>query len=85
MALFDDQVIESFTRLETYIESLVLVELDLQEQLSELSRFSRLSSIKIQYLLTKVQHEQALHRLLLESKLVENLGLLERALFGTNL
>ena len=35
-------------------------------------------------MLTRIQHENALHRLLQESKLVENLHLLTRALFGSN-
>ena len=34
--------------------------------------------------MTKLQHEMALHRLLVGSKLDENLNLLERALFGSN-
>ena len=38
----------------------------------------------MEYLLTKLQHEMALHRLLFESKLEMNLNLLERALFGSN-
>ena len=84
LALFDDQVIDSFQNLEKVIESLVFVELNLQEQLSELSRFTRLNNIKMEYLMTKLQHEMALHRLLVGSKLDENLNLLERALFGSN-
>ena len=77
-------MIDSFQNLEKVIESLVFVELNLQEQLSELSRFTRLNNIKMEYLMTKLQHEMALHRLLVGSKLDENLNLLERALFGSN-
>ena len=84
LALFDDQVVYSFQNLEKDIESLVFVELNLQEQLSELSRFTRLNNIKMEYLVTKLQHEMALHRLLIESKLDENLNLIERPLFGSN-
>ena len=84
ISLFDDQVVESFNRLEEDIGALAQIEQTLQDQISDLSLFTRLQNIKTHYLLSRIQHEIALHRLLQESRLVENLHLLTRALFGSN-
>ena len=85
IALFDNQVIDSFHGLEQDIKSLANLELDLQEQLSELSRLTRLNHLRLEFALLKVQHESALHRLFTESPLEKNMVLLERALFSTNI
>ena len=84
MDIFDAQVIDSFHNLERDIQSLVSVEIDLQNQLSELSRHTRLHNLRLEYALTKMQHEIALHRVLVESQLDDNIILLQRALFGSN-
>ena len=60
------------------------IEQTLQDNIADLSLFVRLQNIKTHYLLSRIQHENALHRLLQESRLVENLHLLTRALFGSN-
>ena len=83
--IFDSQVIESFSRLESDIAALANIEMSLQEQISDLTLFTRLQDIRLQYLLSRIQHESTLHRLLTESKLIKNLELLERSLFGTNI
>ena len=83
--IFDSQVIESFSRLESDIAALANIEISLQEQISDLTLFTRLQDIRLQYLLSRIQHESTLHRLLTESKLIKNLNLLERSLFGRNI
>ena len=55
IALFDDQVVDSFLSLERDIESLISLELNLQEQLSELSRLTRLNNLRLEYALAKMQ------------------------------
>ena len=55
VALFDDKVVESFSNLERDIESLISLELNLQEQLSELSRLTRLNNLRLEYALAKMQ------------------------------
>ena len=84
VSIFDGQVVESFNRLEMDIGALAEIEQTLQEQIADLSLFVKLQNIKTQYLLSRIQHEIALHRLLQESKLISNLHLLTRALFGSN-
>ena len=83
--IFDSQVIDSFQNLERDIENLVSVEIGLQDQLSELSRHTRLQNLRLEYAMTKIQQEVALHRVLVESKLEDNIFLLQRALFGSNI
>ena len=85
LQIFDDQIITFFKNLENDIDQLAAIELTLQDQLTEMSRFSHLNTVKFDYLLTKMQHENALHRLLTESKFLDNLALLQRGLFGSNL
>ena len=84
VSIFDEQVVESFNRLEEDIGALAQIEQTLQDQIADLSLFVRLQNIKTHYLLSRIQHEIALHRLLQESRLVANLHLLTRALFGSN-
>ena len=84
LKIFDDQIIQNFKSLDSDITQLAKIELSLQDQLAELTRFSRLTDIKYNYLLIKLQHSNTLHRLLTESKILENLKLLERALFSSN-
>ena len=43
-----------------------------------------MTDVKMQYLLVKLQHSNAIHRLLTESRLLDNLAILERALFSAN-
>ena len=84
LKIFDDQIIKNFESLDSDITQLAKIEMGLQDQLAELTRFSRLTDIKYNYLLTKMQRSNTLHRLLTESKILENLKLLERALFSSN-
>ena len=84
ISIFDKEVVESFGKLEEDIGSLAKIEQTLQDNIADLSLFARLQNVKTHYMLTRIQHENALHRLLQESKLVENLHLLTRALFGSN-
>ena len=84
LKIFDDKIIKNFKSLDSDITQLAKIEMGLQDQLAELTRFSRLTDIKYNYLLTKMQHSNTLHRLLTESKILENLKLLERALFSSN-
>ena len=84
ISIFDGQVVESFNKLEEDIGALAQIEQTLQDNIADLSLFVRLQNIKTHYLLSRIQHEIALHRLLQESRLVENLHLLTRALFGSN-
>ena len=84
ISIFDGQVVESFNRLKLDISSLAQIEQTLQDQIADLQLFVRLQNIRTHYLLSRIQHEIALHRLLQESKLVENLHLLTRSLFGSN-
>ena len=84
ISVFDGQVVESFDRLEKDISSLAQIEQTLQDQIADLQVFVRLQNIKTHYLFSRIQHEIALHRLLQESKLVQNLRLLTRSLFGSN-
>ena len=84
ISVFDSQVVESFDRLEKDINSLAQIEETLQEQIGDMQVFMRLQNIKFQYLFSRLQHENAIHRLLKESKMVENLALLTRSLFGAN-
>ena len=84
LKVFDDQIITNFRNLDKEITSLEKIEVHLQDKIAEISRFSKLQDIKLQYLLVKLQHSSTLHRLLTESKLLQNLRLLERALFSVN-
>merc|ERR1712237_241796 len=84
LKVFDDQIIQNFKNLDTDVNNLAKIELHLQDKLAELSRFSKLMDTKYHYLLVKLQHSTTLHRLLTESKLLDNLRLLERALFSVN-
>ena len=84
LKIFDDQIIQNFKNLDTDVNNLAKIELNLQDKLAELTRFSKLMDIKYNYLLIKLQHSTTLHRLLTESKLLDNLKLLERALFSGN-
>ena len=45
---------------------------------------TKLMEIQTQYLLNRLQHENTLNRLLSESKMLENIRLLSRSLFGAN-
>ena len=85
MDTFDSQIIESFQNLEKDIQNIASIELSLQDQLGELAKTTRLHNLRLEFALLKVQHEAALHRLLVESQIDVNLVLLERALFGTNI
>ena len=84
LKVFDDQIIDNFRNMDREITSLENLEVHLQDKIAEINRFSKLQDIKLQYLLVKLQHSSALHRLLTESKLLQNLRLLERALFSAN-
>ena len=84
LKIFDDKIIDNFQSLENDITQLAKIEINLQDQMTELTRFSRITNIKFEYLLTKMQHSSTLHRLLTESKILDNLALLERALFSSN-
>ena len=84
LKVFDDQIIANFRNMDKEITSLEKIEVHLQDKIAEISRFSKLQDIKLQYLLVKLQHSSTLHRLLTESKLLQNLRLLERALFSVN-
>ena len=44
-----------------------------------------MSDVKFQYLLVKMQHSNTIHRLLTESRILDNLAMLERALFSANI
>ena len=85
IALFDSQVLDSFNNLEQDIQSLANLELGLQDQLSELSRHTRLTHLRLEFAILKIQHESALFRLFTESPLGKNMDLLERALLSSNI
>ena len=85
IALFDSQVLDSFNNLEQDIQSLANLELGLQDQLSELSRHTRLTDLRLEFAILKIQHESALFRLFTESPLGKNMDLLERALLSSNI
>ena len=84
VSIFDGEVVESFNRLEMDVAALVEIEQSLQEQITDLSLFVRLQNIKTRYEISRIQHAIALYRILQESKLISNLQLLTRALFGAN-
>ena len=84
LKVFDDAIIDNFRNMDKEITNLENLEVHLQDKIAEINRFSKLQDIKLQYLLVKLQHSSALHRLLTESKLLQNLRLLERALFSAN-
>ena len=84
ISAFDQQVVESFSRLEQDISSLVEIEKSLQDRVGDLQISVRLQKIQTRYLFSRLQHESTLHRLLSESKMVQNLKLLSRSLFGSN-
>ena len=84
LKVFDDQIIDTFQNMDKEITNLENLEIHLQDKIAEINRFTKLQDIKLQYLLVKLQHSSALHRLLTESKLLQNLRLLERALFSAN-
>merc|ERR1712237_198833 len=84
LKVFDDQIVDTFQTMDKEITNLENLEIHLQDKIAEINRFTKMNDIKMQYLLVKLQHASALHRLLTESKLLQNLGLLERALFSAN-
>ena len=84
ISAFDREVVQSFDRLEKDISSLVEIEAKLQDRVGDLQVQTKLMEIQTQYLLNRLQHENTLNRLLLESRMLENIKLLSRSLFGAN-
>merc|ERR1712055_1286222 len=84
ISAFDKEVVQSFNRLEKDISSLVEIEAKLQDRVGDLQVQSKLMEVQTQYLLNRLQHEGTLNRLLTESKMLENIKLLSRSLFGAN-
>ena len=84
LKVFDDQIVDTFQTMDKEITNLENLEIHLQDKIAEINRFTKMNDIKMQYLLVKLQHASALHRLLTESKLLQNLAILERALFSAN-
>ena len=84
ISAFDEEVVQSFNRLEKDISSLVEIEAKLQDRVGDLQVQSRLMEIQSKYLLNRLQHEITLNRLLSESKMLDNIKLLSRSLFGAN-
>ena len=84
ISAFDKEVVQSFNRLEKDISSLVEIEAKLQDRVGDLQVQSKLMEVQTKYLLNRLQHEGTLNRLLTESKMLENIRLLSRSLFGAN-
>jgi len=63
---------------------LVEIEKSLQDRVGDLQVQSKLMEVQTKYLFSRLQHEGTLNRLLSESKMLENIRLLSRALFGAN-
>ena len=84
ISAFDKEVVQSFNRLEKDISSLIEIEAKLQDRVGDLQVQSKLMEIQTMYVLNRLQHEGTLNRLLAESKMLENIKLLGRALFGAN-
>ena len=84
ISAFDKEVVQSFNRLEKDISSLVEIEAKLQDRVGDLQVQSKLMEVQTKYLLNRMQHEGTLNRLLTESKMLENIKLLSRSLFGAN-
>ena len=84
ISAFDQEVVQSFSRLEQDISSLVEIEKSLQDRVGDLQISVKLQKIQTRYLFSRLQHESTLHRLLSESKMLQNLKLLSMSLFGAN-
>ena len=84
VSAFDEEVMESFDRLEKDISSLVEIEARLQDRMGDLQVHTKLMEVQNKYIINRIQHEAALSRLLKESKMMENIKLLSRSLFGQN-
>ena len=84
LKVFDDQIVDTFQTMNKEITNLANLEDKIEDKIAQLNRFTKMNDIKMQYLLVKLQHASALHRLLTESKLLDNLAILERALFSAN-
>merc|ERR1712082_128968 len=84
LKVFDDQIVDTFQTMNKEITNLANLEDKIEDKIAQLNRFTKMNDIKMQYLLVKLQHASALHRLLTESKLLQNLAILERALFSAN-
>ena len=84
VSAFDKEVVESFNRLEKDISSLVEIEARLQDRVGDLQVHTKLMEVQNKYMINRIQHEATLSRLLTESKMLENIRLLSRSLFGAN-
>ena len=84
LKVFDDHIVDTFQTMNKEITNLANLEDKIEDKIAQLNRFTKMNDIKMQYLLVKLQHASAIHRLLTESKLLDNLAILERALFSAN-
>ena len=84
ISAFDRDVVEGFEQLEKDISSLAEIEARLQDRVADLQVETRLMDIKTNFLISRLQHENTLARLLTESKMMDNIKLLARALLGIN-
>merc|ERR1712215_231625 len=84
LKVFDDEIVDTFQTMSKEIQNLAHLEDKIEDKIAQLKRFTKMKDIKMSYLLVKMQHASAIHRLLTESKLLDNLAILERALFSAN-
>ena len=84
LKVFDDKIVDTFQTMSKEITNLANLEDKIEDKIAQLKRFTKMNDIKMQYLLVKLQHASAIHRLLTESRLLDNLAILERALFSAN-
>ena len=75
LKVFDDQIVDTFQTMSKEITNLANLEDKIEDKIAQLKRFTKMNDIKMQYLLVKLQHASAIHRLLTESKLLDNLAI----------
>ena len=84
LKVFDDKIVDTFNTMSKEITNLANLEDKIEDKIAQLKRFTQMTDVKFQYLLVKMQHSNTIHRLLTESRLLDNLAILERALFSAN-
>ena len=84
LKVFDDKIVDTFNTMSNEINNLAHLENKLEDKIAQIKRFNHMTDVKFQYLLVKMQHANTIHRLLTESRLLDNLAILERALFSAN-
>ena len=85
LKVFDDTIVDTFNTMSKEISNLASMEDKIEDKLAQIKRFTQMSDVKFQYLLVKMQHSNTIHRLLTESRILDNLAMLERALFSANI